>query len=90
MSHLVRLPVGLVKLDRCIVMGLPGTQESAMLRAVCAMANSLGLPVLAEGVETEAQLFSLRREGCTLIQGYLTGRPMTPEDLVMQAQRRFI
>ena len=81
-SHLVRLPVGLIKLDRSIIAGLPGSQERAMLRAVVAMAGSLGLPVLAQGVETEAQLFSVRREGCTLVQGYLFGRPMTADTLV--------
>lgn len=87
-SHLVRLPVGLVKLDRSIIAGLPGSQERAMLRAVVAMAGSLGLPVLAEGVETDAQLFSVRREGCTLVQGHLFGRPMTADDLVPREMRR--
>ena len=84
MSHLVRLPVGLVKLDRSVIAGLPGKKEQAMLRAVVAMAGSLGLPVLAEGVETESQLFSLRREGCLLMQGYLFGRPVAAESLVPQ------
>ena len=83
-SHLIRLPVGLVKLDRSIIAGLPGSQERAMLRAVVAMAGSLGLPVLAEGIETDAQLFSVRREGCTLVQGYLFGRPMAADVLVLQ------
>ncbi|MGI4944722.1 MAG: putative bifunctional diguanylate cyclase/phosphodiesterase [Janthinobacterium lividum] len=83
-SHLIRLPVGLVKLDRSIIAGLPGSSERAMLRAVVAMAGSLGLPVLAEGVETDAQLFSVRREGCTLVQGYLFGRPMAADVLVPQ------
>jgi diguanylate cyclase (GGDEF)-like protein len=87
-SHLVRLPVGLVKLDRSIIAGLPGSQERGMLRAVVAMAGSLGLPVLAEGVETDAQLFSVRREGCTLVQGYLFGRPMTADTLVPREVRR--
>ena len=83
-SHLICLPVGLVKLDRSIIAGLPGSQERAMLRAVVAMAGSLGLPVLAEGIETDAQLFSVRREGCTLVQGYLFGRPMAADVLVLQ------
>ncbi len=87
-SHLVRLPVGLVKLDRSIIAGLPGSQERAMLRAVVAMAGSLGLPVLAEGVETDAQLFSLRREGCTLMQGYLFSRPVAAGELVPQKAQR--
>lgn len=86
-SHLVRLPVGLLKLDRSIVAGLPGHGERAMLRAVLAMAASLSLPVLAEGVETEAQLFSLRQDGCTLGQGYLFGRPMDADALAPQRTR---
>ncbi len=81
-SHLIHLPVGLVKLDRSIIAGLPGPRQAAMLRAVVAMAASLGLPVLAEGVETEAQLLSLSRAGCTLVQGYLLGRPMRAAQLV--------
>ena len=80
-SHLVRLPVNLVKLDRSIVAGLPGRPERAILHAVMALAGSLAIPVLAEGVETEAQSFVLRREGCRTMQGHLFGHPMPGDEL---------
>ena len=47
----------------------------AILRAVLALGRSLGVPVLAEGIETEGQLSMLAREGCSEAQGYLLGRP---------------
>lgn len=80
--HLVRLPIDLVKLDRSIVAGLPGRHERVILHAVMALADSLSIPVLAEGIETEAQDFILRREGCRTMQGYRFGRPMPADALV--------
>lgn len=82
-AHLVRLPVDLVKLDRSIVSGLPGgTRERAMLRAVAGIARSMNIPLLAEGIESEAQVFALRREGCEIIQGFLYSRPVSEVELV--------
>lgn len=82
-AHLVRLPVDLVKLDRSIVSGLPGgTRERAMLRAVAGIARSMNIPLLAEGIESEAQVFALRREGGEIIQGFLYSRPVSAVELV--------
>ena len=50
-------------------------QSKAIVRAILALGRCLGVPVLAEGVETSAQLNVLRVEGCTLAQGFLLGRP---------------
>jgi len=72
-----------LKLDRSIVAGLdrsPG--HRAVLRATVALARGMGIEVLAEGVETEAEAFAIRREGCTVIQGWLTGRPVPADVLV--------
>ncbi len=81
--HLVRLPVDIVKLDRSIVAGLPGgTRERAVLRAVAGIARSMNIPLLAEGIENEAQVFALRREGCEIMQGYLYSRPVTAAEFV--------
>lgn len=83
MAHLVQLPVDRVKLDRSIVRGLPnGARESAILRAVAAVAGSLEIELLGEGVENEAQTVALRGQGCTTMQGFLYGRPMPADELV--------
>jgi diguanylate cyclase (GGDEF)-like protein len=82
LAHALRLPVSCLKLDRSVVAGLPGAAKSrALLRAITALARSLELEVLAEGVETEAQAFALRREGVSVVQGYLVGRPVPADQL---------
>jgi diguanylate cyclase (GGDEF)-like protein/PAS domain S-box-containing protein len=69
-------PFDKIKIDRSFVMQSERREQArAIIRAVIALATSLGMPVLAEGVETDAQLDLLRAEGCTEAQGYLLGRP---------------
>ena len=83
LPHVVRLPVQRLKLDRSIVAGLPDDPKSyAVLRATVALARSMGIEVIGEGVETQSQAFALRRAGCNIIQGYLVARPMPVEELV--------
>ena len=83
LAHLLRLPVDQVKLDRSIVAGLPGgSREKAILRAVSALARGMEIPLLAEGVETEAQMEALLAEGCTVMQGWLFGRAVAADALV--------
>ena len=55
--------------------------RTTVARAIIALGNSLGLPIVAEGIETPEQLLVLRRLGCELGQGYLFGKPMAGEDL---------
>jgi len=78
-SSLVALrnfPFDRVKVDRTFVQHLPESAESrAIIGAVVALGRALSIPVLAEGVETQAQLDALRKAGCDEIQGYLIGRP---------------
>jgi diguanylate cyclase (GGDEF)-like protein len=82
LAHALRLPVSRLKLDRSVVAGLPGAAKSrALLRAITALARSMEIEVLAEGVETEAQAFALRREGVSVVQGYLVGRPVPADQL---------
>jgi diguanylate cyclase (GGDEF)-like protein/PAS domain S-box-containing protein len=77
LSYLTRLPVDAVKVDRAFVEGL-GTdrQQTALVAAIIAMADALGLDVTAEGVETADQLASLKRLHCGRAQGYYLARPM--------------
>jgi diguanylate cyclase (GGDEF)-like protein/PAS domain S-box-containing protein len=77
LAYLQRLPVDVVKIDRSFVAAL-GRDRSAegLVRAIVALARSLDLEVVAEGVETEQQLAVLRRLGCTTAQGYLLSRPL--------------
>jgi len=80
LSYLKRFPVGVVKIDRSFVDGLGvDPDDSAIVRAIMALAGSLGLTVTAEGVETEVQLDELVRLGCSRVQGYLFARPQPPE-----------
>lgn len=83
MAHLVQLPVQRVKLDRSITHRLPeGKREAAVLGAVATLARSLGIELVAEGVEKETQASALRAEGCFIMQGWLYGRPLAADLLV--------
>jgi EAL domain-containing protein (putative c-di-GMP-specific phosphodiesterase class I) len=69
-------PFDKIKLDRLFVSELADSpQATAIIRAVLALGKSLAIPVLAEGIETEQQLFVLQREGCDEAQGFLLGYP---------------
>jgi diguanylate cyclase (GGDEF)-like protein/PAS domain S-box-containing protein len=82
LSYLKRFPARTVKIDRSFIAGLPGDRDDvAITEAVIAMAHSLGLIVVAEGVETAEQLDTLRRLRCDEAQGYLLGRPMPAAEL---------
>jgi EAL domain-containing protein (putative c-di-GMP-specific phosphodiesterase class I) len=85
LSYLKRVPAQTVKIDRSFIRGLPEDKDDAAItQAVIAMAHSLGLGVVAEGVETDAQLQMLRQMGCDEAQGYLLGRPMSATDLALR------
>lgn len=85
-SSLVTLrsyPFDKIKLDRSLVDGVESSvQADAMVRAVLSLGKSLGMTVLAEGVETEEQLNLLAMEGCDEAQGYFLGRPKPQSQLV--------
>ena len=74
--HLKRFPVDFLKVDRSFVSGVvDDPADSAIVSAVIGIGHALGLPVIAEGVETDEQLGTLRRLGCDLAQGYRFARP---------------
>ena len=77
LSYLKRFPVDYVKIHQAFMRGLhEGSQDAAITRAIIVMAQSLGLGVVAEGVETNEQLSFLREQGCDEAQGYLISRPV--------------
>ncbi len=77
LAHLSRLPIDLVKIDRSFVSDLTTNPTNAsIVAATVAMTHKLGMRVIAEGVETEAQLALLRRLHCDQMQGFLFSRPL--------------
>lgn len=80
LQYLRRLPVDMLKLDRVFVDRLPTSREdAAIVSAVMTMGAGLGLTIVAEGVETQAQADYLAREGCPLAQGFLFSKPLHVE-----------
>ena len=77
LAYLTKLPVHELKIDRAFIAGLATNHSDVtVVAAVVGLAHQLGLRALAEGVETENQLATIRRLGCDVVQGYLLGRPM--------------
>ena len=88
LNHLKRLPIDLLKIDQSFVRELTvGSDDAAIVKAIISLAHNLQLSVIAEGVETEAQLEYLRRNGCDQIQGYYISRPVAAEALANQLQQ---
>jgi diguanylate cyclase (GGDEF)-like protein len=83
LAYLRRFPVAKLKIDRSFIQHMTEEpNDEAIVRTVIALARTLKLTTVAEGVETEAQRDALRRMGCDLAQGYLFGRPMTAAQFV--------
>ena len=82
LSYLKRLPVDCLKIDRSLIKGVAhDTEDTAIVRAVVTLAQSLGIVVTAEGVETAEQLYQLRALGCEQGQGYYFARPVAADRL---------
>ncbi|MEH6491962.1 EAL domain-containing protein [Halopseudomonas sp.] len=82
LAYLKRFPISTLKIDRAFVAELDEVQsDDAIIRAIIAMAHSLSLNVVAEGVEHESQLEFLKANGCDEVQGYLISRPIPADEL---------
>ncbi len=89
LSYLHSFSFDKIKIDRAFIGDLESSRHSmAIVRAVIDLGHNLDVPVLAEGVETDAQYAVLVREGCDEVQGYLTGRPLPIADYAKLVGRR--
>ena len=85
LSYLKRLAADKLKIDRSFIHELAeGAKNAAIVRAIIQLGHILELQVIAEGVETQAQLDFLKANGCDQIQGYLLSRPLAPQDFARQ------
>jgi len=82
LSYLQRVPFDKIKIDRSFVTGAtdPESRNAALIRAMVALASDLNMQTTAEGVETQDELALVRSLGCSLVQGYIFGKPMPPEE----------
>jgi EAL domain-containing protein (putative c-di-GMP-specific phosphodiesterase class I) len=88
LSYLTRLPLDQLKIDQSFVRNLPdNTNDAVIVQTIITMAMSLGLDVIAEGVETEAQREFLGRHNCNAYQGYLFSRPLPLPEFEQFAKR---
>lgn len=81
LAYLSQLPIDILKIDTSFVRNIPQNPKNQIIvRQVTAMAHDLGLKVIAEGVETEAEMETLKTYGCDLIQGFWVGTPMVSNE----------
>ncbi len=91
LAYLTRMPISHIKVDRVFVSGLlEGGESKAIVRAVLAMAHSLGMRVTAEGVETIEQARALEAMACDCLQGYHFSQPVPAAAIPALAVRRWI
>src|SRR4030067_1012525 len=80
-SYLKRLPLDQIKIDKSFVLDITNDpNDAAIVQAIIAMTEALGLNVIAEGVETEAQRDFLEKHGCHAFRGYLLRKPVIVEE----------
>ncbi|OGW79766.1 MAG: hypothetical protein A3G33_01830 [Omnitrophica bacterium RIFCSPLOWO2_12_FULL_44_17] len=80
LSHLRKFPINSLKIDQSFVRDIPvNLEDTAIVKAIISMAHSLNLEVVAESVETEAQLDFLRTENCDKMQGFLYSKPISAD-----------
>ncbi len=90
LSYLKRFPIDTLKIDHSFISDLETPDGAAIIDAIVALAKTLNLRVIAEGIETESQLAYLVDKGCDLLQGFYFARPMYPEDVPNMLQSNFL
>jgi EAL domain-containing protein (putative c-di-GMP-specific phosphodiesterase class I) len=87
LSRLKKLPISSLKIDRSFIAGLPHDRgDCAIVRTILDLGRHMKLQVIAEGVETDAQLIYLQQFGCTLVQGYVVSKPKSLRSLLMSQE----
>ena len=89
LSYLKRFPIDTLKIDHSFIADLDTADGAAIVDAILALAKTLKLRVIAEGIETEYQLSYLVSKGCDLLQGFYFARPIYPEDVPSMLQANF-
>jgi diguanylate cyclase (GGDEF)-like protein len=89
LSYLQRVPFDKIKIDRSFVTGAtdPESRNAALIRAMVGLASDLKMQTTAEGVETQDELALVRTLGCSLVQGYIFGKPMPPDEAAELASK---
>ncbi len=81
LSWLSKLPIDTIKIDRSLIINLDSNSKNiVIIKSIVAVANSLNIKVIAEGIETETEFAMLKELRCDCIQGYLIGKPMAASD----------
>ena len=87
LSYLRDFPIDVLKIDQSFVFRIgQAEKDDAIVRAIFAMGHSLGMKIVAEGVETETHLAFLKEQGCDVVQGYLISRPIPADQLTKMLQ----
>jgi EAL domain-containing protein (putative c-di-GMP-specific phosphodiesterase class I) len=90
LAYLKDLPIDTLKIDRSFVRDIgygEGADEGVIAQAIISLGHALHLKVIAEGVETDAQLHFLKRHGCDQVQGFLYGEPVPPMQYAQLLER---
>ena len=89
LSYLQRVPFDKIKIDRSFVTGASDLEgrNAALIRAMVGLASDLRMQTTAEGVETDEELQLVRNLGCSLVQGYIFGKPMPPDEALALAKK---
>jgi diguanylate cyclase (GGDEF)-like protein len=88
LSYLQRFPFDIIKIDRSFVRPNGSPARAILLRSIVSLAHDLGIEVIGEGAETEAEVAELAEAGCEYAQGFVHGRPMTPQMVQQMVRRR--
>jgi EAL domain-containing protein (putative c-di-GMP-specific phosphodiesterase class I) len=89
LSYLKRFPIDTLKIDQSFIADLDTTDGAAIVDAILALAKTLKLRVIAEGIENEDQLSYLVKHDCGFLQGFYFARPIYPEDVPNMLQENF-